>query len=196
MAELSSNHALLYNLMSGLSVVLGGITISAVEVKSFSVGMLLAFGAGQYIYIAAVELLPMGSVHQHGQVLHTTDLAAVAAAAEKAEQQKKQEQRQKHQQAGVDEETQAECTGGITAAPTDAARRPIAINEASPAATQGVPYAHAPAELSLRTRVISLLLFIGAAVSVGVVLLNHDHCDTHDDGDTGSSSDSGDGHNH
>ena len=48
--------ALLYNVISGLSVMLGGIVIMAADVGSKDTGMLLAYGAGNYIYVACVHL--------------------------------------------------------------------------------------------------------------------------------------------
>ena len=48
--------ALLYNVLSGLSVMLGGIVIMASNVNDKAVGILLAYGAGNYIYVASVHL--------------------------------------------------------------------------------------------------------------------------------------------
>ena len=48
--------ALLYNFLCGISVMLGGIVIIATDVSSKDVGMILAFGAGTYIYVATVHL--------------------------------------------------------------------------------------------------------------------------------------------
>eukprot|EP01033_Poteriospumella_lacustris_P008523 gene8523-6148_t len=58
-AQLPAWQALLWNAASGLSVILGGIVIASAQVNDYTVGMLLAFGAGQYLYIGAVELMPM-----------------------------------------------------------------------------------------------------------------------------------------
>lgn len=48
--------ALLYNVLSGLSVMLGGITVCAQNLENKDVGMLLAYGAGNYLYVACVHL--------------------------------------------------------------------------------------------------------------------------------------------
>lgn len=48
--------AILYNVVSGLSVMLGGIVIMAADVGSKDTGMLLAYGAGNYLYVACVHL--------------------------------------------------------------------------------------------------------------------------------------------
>merc|ERR1712178_439076 len=48
--------ALLYNVLSGLSVMLGGIVICAQSLDDKEVGMLLAYGAGNYLYVATVHL--------------------------------------------------------------------------------------------------------------------------------------------
>ncbi|CAM9327704.1 unnamed protein product, partial [Ectocarpus fasciculatus] len=60
-AGLTVPSALAVNAVSGLSVVLGGIVVSATSLSDMSIGVLLAFGSGNYIYLAAAELFP--SVH-------------------------------------------------------------------------------------------------------------------------------------
>jgi UTP--glucose-1-phosphate uridylyltransferase len=49
--------ALLVNFLSGLSVMLGVLVINLSEVSNSAVGLLLAFGGGVYLYIAAVECM-------------------------------------------------------------------------------------------------------------------------------------------
>jgi zinc transporter ZupT len=56
--KLSICQALTVNAISGLSVVIGGIVIGVQEMKQSTIGLLLAFGAGNYIYLAATELYP------------------------------------------------------------------------------------------------------------------------------------------
>lgn len=56
--QLSICQALTVNAISGLSVVIGGVVIGVQDMKESTVGMLLAFGAGNYIYLAATELYP------------------------------------------------------------------------------------------------------------------------------------------
>ena len=51
--------ALAYNVVSGSSVMLGGIAIMAADI-SLDTGMLLAYGAGNYIYCATVRMLSQG----------------------------------------------------------------------------------------------------------------------------------------
>jgi UTP--glucose-1-phosphate uridylyltransferase len=53
--------ALAYNVVTGASVMLGGIVIMAAEVSNLDTGMLLAYGAGNYIYCATVHMFSQGS---------------------------------------------------------------------------------------------------------------------------------------
>jgi len=55
-------HALMVNFAAGLSVILGTVIINASNVDNSVVGLLLAFGGGTYVYLAAVECMP--KVHQ------------------------------------------------------------------------------------------------------------------------------------
>jgi len=50
--------ALLLNFISGTSVLLGAIIVLGSDVSDASVGLLLAFGAGVYLHISAVECMP------------------------------------------------------------------------------------------------------------------------------------------
>lgn len=50
--------ALLFNFLSGLTVMVGAIVVLAAEMSNKDVGLILAFGAGIYIYNAAVECVP------------------------------------------------------------------------------------------------------------------------------------------
>eukprot|EP00747_Dinoflagellata_sp_TGD_P140365 gnl/TRDRNA2_/TRDRNA2_176001_c0_seq2.p1 gnl/TRDRNA2_/TRDRNA2_176001_c0~~gnl/TRDRNA2_/TRDRNA2_176001_c0_seq2.p1 ORF type:complete len:494 (+),score=92.28 gnl/TRDRNA2_/TRDRNA2_176001_c0_seq2:134-1483(+) len=50
--------ALVINFLSGLSVVLGTLIINTSDIDNAGVGLLLAFGGGVYLYIAAVECMP------------------------------------------------------------------------------------------------------------------------------------------
>lgn len=55
--EYSTSAALLYNVICGFSVMLGGIVLCAAEdVGNLETGMLLAYGAGAYLNIASVHL--------------------------------------------------------------------------------------------------------------------------------------------
>merc|ERR1712032_917446 len=54
--------ALLWNFLAGTSVVLGVVIINAMDVDDSAVGLLLAFGGGVYVYLAAAECMP--KVHQ------------------------------------------------------------------------------------------------------------------------------------
>jgi len=51
-------HALILNFLAGLSVVLGGILVLAVDMSDMSIGVLLALASGVYLYVAACEYLP------------------------------------------------------------------------------------------------------------------------------------------
>jgi zinc transporter ZupT len=55
--------ALLLNFVSGWSVVLGVVIVLAEDVSNLDQGMLLAFGGGVYLQIAATEC--MSRVHHH-----------------------------------------------------------------------------------------------------------------------------------
>ena len=66
-AGLSAVHALALNFLSGLSVMLGGITVLAVkDLTSQAVGIILAIAAGVYIYIGASECIPRVDQQLHG----------------------------------------------------------------------------------------------------------------------------------
>ena len=52
--------AIVYNVLSGLSVILGGIAIAAADIEEHVVGMLLAYGGGAIVYVACTELFPRG----------------------------------------------------------------------------------------------------------------------------------------
>lgn len=54
--------ALLWNFLTGLSVVLGTIIVNAAPVSDAVIGLLLAFGGGVYVYLAAVVCMP--KLHQ------------------------------------------------------------------------------------------------------------------------------------
>jgi zinc transporter ZupT len=57
-AGLSIPLALLFNFLSGFSVMLGGIVVFAVQLSDLGIGALLSISAGVYIHIAAVECMP------------------------------------------------------------------------------------------------------------------------------------------
>ena len=71
-AGFSIPYSLGVNAASGLSVIIGGIVVNAADLSNMSLGMLLAFGAGNYIYLAASELFP--SVHSNGQGQRATSV--------------------------------------------------------------------------------------------------------------------------
>ena len=52
----STLNALLYNFVSGSSVMLGGMTVMAADTSDLDVGMLLAYGAGNYLYVSTIHL--------------------------------------------------------------------------------------------------------------------------------------------
>lgn len=57
-AGLSVIKALILNFSSGLSVVLGGLLILAIDVGDMTIGIILSFSGGVYMYIAASECIP------------------------------------------------------------------------------------------------------------------------------------------
>jgi len=61
-AGMSMVQALILNFVTGMSVLLGTVIINASEMDDSAVGLLLAFGGGTYVYLAAVECMP--KVHQ------------------------------------------------------------------------------------------------------------------------------------
>jgi len=50
--------ALIVNFCAGLAVVLGGVLVLAMEISNLAIGVILAFAAGVYLYIAASECVP------------------------------------------------------------------------------------------------------------------------------------------
>ena len=52
--------AILYNVLSGISVLFGGLAVTGSDIDNYSVGMLLAYGGGAIVYIACTELFPRG----------------------------------------------------------------------------------------------------------------------------------------
>ena len=57
-AGFTKTRALLYNFLSGLSVMLGGIVVLSTEMSEMSIGVLLALASGVYLHIAACECMP------------------------------------------------------------------------------------------------------------------------------------------
>jgi zinc transporter ZupT len=57
-AGLTITRALVVNFVSGLSVVLGGVVVIAIDVSDLTIGVILAIGSGVYVYIAATECVP------------------------------------------------------------------------------------------------------------------------------------------
>lgn len=51
--------ALLFNFVAGTSVILGGLIGHGVDVGQGAMGVILAFGGGTYVYLAASEALPL-----------------------------------------------------------------------------------------------------------------------------------------
>lgn len=118
--------ALLANGIMGLSVVFGGIAMAAESIDDYTVGMLLAFGAGQYIFVAGVELLGNSHHHHHAP------------------------------------------------APTAAHTHEHAEEPARPTTPQSAAILRKQMAV---TRLLCLGCFIVGAVAVGLVLLDHDHCE-------------------
>jgi len=50
--------ALVFNFLSGLSVMIGAIIVTEVDVGNTGIGVILAFGGGVYLHVAAVECVP------------------------------------------------------------------------------------------------------------------------------------------
>ena len=55
---LSPFMAMLYNFISGTSVIIGGMIAVGVDAENPSLGMVLAFGGGTYVYLACCECIP------------------------------------------------------------------------------------------------------------------------------------------
>lgn len=66
----STLYALLYNCLSGFSVILGGMIVTGVDIEDNSIGMLLAYGSGNFIYVATVELFARDH-HSHDFTEHS-----------------------------------------------------------------------------------------------------------------------------
>lgn len=56
--SLSAAKALVFNFVSGLGVMLGALLALSLEMDSAAIGLLLAFGGGVYLHIAATECMP------------------------------------------------------------------------------------------------------------------------------------------
>eukprot|EP01047_Picozoa_sp_COSAG01_P087607 COSAG01_NODE_20232_length_964_cov_1.661272_2_plen_163_part_01 len=57
-AGLSWWKAILLNMLSGVSVVIGGLAVYGSDIDNTATGLVLVFGAGTYIYIGCVEAIP------------------------------------------------------------------------------------------------------------------------------------------
>lgn len=55
---LSPFMAMLYNFISGTSVIIGGMMAVGIDAENPSLGMILAFGGGTYVYLACCECIP------------------------------------------------------------------------------------------------------------------------------------------
>jgi len=66
--------ALAWNFVAGTSVIIGGIIVTAVEISDELTGILLAFGGGTYVYLAASEALPRAL--RYAEQLESKDNAA------------------------------------------------------------------------------------------------------------------------
>jgi UTP--glucose-1-phosphate uridylyltransferase len=138
-AQLSYSQVLTFNAVSGFSVIFGGIAIASSDISDYAVGMLLAFGAGQYIYTGAVELMPTFNDSHHDVLDHLGYFFL------------------------------------------EGSKRPEA--------SKGT-------RVSMWDKVIGLCMFMVGVVAVGLVLLNHSHCEA--DGAHGGAEEAGahDSHNH
>lgn len=130
------------------------VVIAFTSVSDFNVGMLLAFGSGQYLYVGAVELLPQlfsGVVHD----VHCNDTDG----AEPVPTSESPDSKQKYGSG----DGKGRESGGARASPL--------------------------------MRFLAITCFAVAAVAVGLVLLDHEHCSEHSHGDEGDD-DGSDGHGH
>lgn len=76
---LSKVYALAINFFAGTSVIIGGMIATSLDISNSSMGVILAFGGGTYLYIGAVETIPraiqaigsveLSSVRKHYAVL-------------------------------------------------------------------------------------------------------------------------------
>lgn len=73
--------ALLYNFLSGLAVVAGGLLVLVVDLSDMVVGVLLALASGIYFYIAACECIPraMALSSSFGHILVLLGMVMVGA---------------------------------------------------------------------------------------------------------------------
>jgi UTP--glucose-1-phosphate uridylyltransferase len=136
-AQLSYSQVLTFNALSGLSVIFGGIAIASSDISDYAVGMLLAFGAGQYIYTGAVELMPTFNDSHHDLLDHLGYLFL------------------------------------------EGSKRPETSK---------------PARVSMWDKAVGLCMFVVGVVAVGLVLLNHSHCEEEAAAEGGAAGH--DSHNH
>ena len=57
---LSIVQALTWNFLSGTSVIIGGLIATGIDPSNGALGIILAYGGGTYVYLAASEVLPWG----------------------------------------------------------------------------------------------------------------------------------------
>ena len=137
--------ALAMNFIIGLSVVVGGLLVSAVELSDGTLGLMLAFGAGSYIYLGATVSLP----------------AALSAGG--------------HAHAHAQANASAHASGA-----------PCPHNSGAEAARER------------KHTATVLAAFVLGAVAIGLILIDHQHCDAHGHDEHGDEHEEGglDGHGH
>lgn len=77
-ANLSKITALLVNFISGLSVVLGGIIITAIDISATWTGIILAMSAGVYLHVAMTECMPRVQKSSKNTIHHMFALLMIA----------------------------------------------------------------------------------------------------------------------
>eukprot|EP00613_Pedinella_sp_CCMP2098_P073442 CAMPEP_0171913404 /NCGR_PEP_ID=MMETSP0993-20121228/11707_1 /TAXON_ID=483369 /ORGANISM="non described non described, Strain CCMP2098" /LENGTH=386 /DNA_ID=CAMNT_0012547385 /DNA_START=1 /DNA_END=1161 /DNA_ORIENTATION=- len=82
---LSPLRALAVNFLTGTSIALGGIIVTEIDINEGALGLLLAAGAGSYIYLGAVVSLPMAlaaaTAHEPHQQSNSSTTPTMSASA-------------------------------------------------------------------------------------------------------------------
>ena len=61
----SVTKALLFNFIAGTSVIFGGLIATSIDMDTSTLGVILAFGGGTYVYLAAAEAMPLALAYSN-----------------------------------------------------------------------------------------------------------------------------------
>jgi zinc transporter ZupT len=166
MGKLSVKSTLQINFASGISVILGGIVVLLTSLSPFQIGCFLAFGAGNYMFVATVEIMPGIFGHNHSAHTHRSihiqsngDLGDLKAATNS------------ESDSPIPTTTVSTATDS-----TDTATSTITTPTATVAAAPPTTTTAATTKVPVKQKVVRLACFLVAVVAVSLVLLDHTHC--------------------